>query len=109
MRQVTFNIPTNNGLVTVRGLPAYFTIGGRRIRFMLQYDSDNKIRHLTHFASGMKFGSLNTAEVELTCNLSPYHRFSKRRLAQFLIDKAVARLGADKVLASIDAAKVING
>ena len=105
---IEFNIPTATSVEKARGIPRRFVVGDRVIKFMLQYDRDNKLTLLTHFASGCKFGNLNDAETELMCKLSPYHRFSKRQLAEFLIDKMVFRFGIEKVLATIDAAPVIN-
>jgi hypothetical protein len=106
---VEFNIPTVNGVERARGMPVWLMVGKRKIKFMLQYDSAGKATYLTHFASGCKFGALDSAHVELMCKLSPYHRFTKKELAEFLIDKVVSRHGVDFVLKKIDQAPVING
>jgi len=108
MRQVTFNIPTDAGITTAKGLPIWFTIGRRRIRFMLQYNSDGKIKYLTHYASGMRLGSLNDMHNELICRYSSYHRFTKRDLAIELITKIVDTRGAEELLAKLDTVPVIN-
>ena len=108
---VEFNIPTKGGIEKARGVYATFHIGGpdgRAVRFMLQNDSDGKAAWLTHFASGMKFGSLDDMAVELACKLSPLHKFTKYQLADHLVRKMVVRHGADKVLGVLDAAPVIN-
>jgi hypothetical protein len=111
---VEFNIPVTspvgavNNIEKARGMPVWLTVGKRKIKFMLQYDSAGKATYLTHYASGYKFGTLDSAHVELMCKLSPYHRFTKKELAEFLIDKAVNRHGVDFVLAKIDQAPVIN-
>lgn len=105
---VEFKIPTTDGTETARGAPAVLKVGNRKVRFILQQDEAGEARWLTHFASGYKFGRLDDAATELACRLSPYHRFSKRQLAEFLIQKAVARIGVEKVLATLDKAPVIN-
>ena len=107
-KAIEFNIPTTTGIKKARGIPARFIIGGRKIKFVLQHNGDGKIAYLTHFASGQRFGSLNDIAVEVMCKLSPYHGFSKHRLAQLLVDNAVAKYGADKVLEKIDSVPVIN-
>jgi hypothetical protein len=108
-RIIEFKIATrNNAADTARGMPVILQIGERSIKFVLQRDDSGKASWLTHYASGYKFGSLNDAAVELMCVQSPYHRYTGRQLAEFLVDKMVAKLGADKVLASIDSVPVIN-
>jgi hypothetical protein len=108
-RVIEFNIPTHTGIQQARGVPIYLNVGTRRIKFILQRDSEGKAKWLTHYASGYRFGALDDVHVELMCKLSPYHRFTQKQLAEFLIDKQVTRLGVEKVLASIDGAAVING
>jgi hypothetical protein len=105
---IEFKIPTTDGVEQARGIPTWLMVGKRKIKFMLQYDSAGKATYLTHYASGYKFGMLDSAHVELMCKLSPYHRFTKKELAEFLIDKVVARHGVDFVLEKIDQAPVIN-
>lgn len=105
---IEFKIPTKAGIEQARGMPVWLNVGDRRVKFMLQYNGDDKARYLTHFASGMRIGTLDDAAVELMCKLSPYHRFRNKELAVFLIQKAVVRMGLDKVQAALDNAPVIN-
>ena len=103
-----FKIAQIGGITnTARGIPVIFKIGEREIKFMIQYDDDGP-RWLTHYASGYKFGVLDNAETELVCKLSTYHKFSKRQLAEFLINKAITKFGEDGVLAKLDSVPVIN-
>jgi hypothetical protein len=108
-RIVTFNIPRTNGTAAqARGIPILLMVGERKIKFIFQRDDEGHPRWLTHHASGYKFGSLDDAICEIICTLSPYHKFTHKQLAEFLVNKIVTRLGADKVLAKLDAAPVIN-
>jgi hypothetical protein len=106
-RIIEFDIPTKDGIEQARGIPMWFAIGERKVKFVLQYDED-KARYLTHFASGHRCGSLDDAGVELMCKTSTYHRFTKKQLAQFLIDKMIARFGTEVLLEKLDSVPVIN-
>jgi hypothetical protein len=107
-RVIEFLIPTESGTKQARGVPMGFVIGDRKIKFVLQRNDENKPKWLTHYASGYKLGSLDDAAVELMCKTSTYHRFTKKQLAQFLIDKTVTNMGVEEVLKRLDSVPVIN-
>jgi hypothetical protein len=107
---VEFKIPKSDGTTDMaRGRPIWLMIGERKIKFIFQRDDEGHPHWLTHFASGYKFGSLDDAICEIICTLSPYHKFTHKQLAEFLVNKIVNKVGVKKVLMSIDSAPVING
>ncbi|HEY2531893.1 MAG TPA: hypothetical protein VGJ20_28860 [Xanthobacteraceae bacterium] len=107
-KKITFKVPTSTGLTEDRtGTVAWIKVGNRKIKFVLQNEGIGAVT-LTHFASGYRFGSLNEARVEWMAIRGPYDPINNHGAAAFLIGKKIAEKGADKVLAVIDAAPVIN-
>jgi hypothetical protein len=92
------------------GTVAILPIGTRKVRFLIERRDDGSLGSLTHYASGFAFArSLNRFAVSFLVQHGTYaRRPSPRELAEAAIADAVHALGADKVLAIIDAAPVIN-
>ena len=92
------------------GTVAILPIGGRKVRFLIERKEDGSVGALTHYASGYAFTrNLNRFAVSFLVQHSVYHRQpSPRELAEAAIADAVFSIGADKVLATIDAAPVLN-
>src|SRR5262245_38719006 len=107
MAKVTFNIPTKPKharkvhVQEATGTVAYFQIGNERVKFVLQHDRCGKPNSLVHYASGYVFGRLNEAKVRHLMTAGSYARMSDRRAAETLIARAIDRLGADQVLATL--------
>lgn len=92
------------------GTVAILPIGTRKVRFLIERREDGSVGALTHYASGFAFArSLNRFAVSFLVQHGTYaRRPSPRELAEAAIADAVHALGADKVLATIDAAPVLN-
>jgi hypothetical protein len=94
---------------TRRGNVAFFDIAGEKIKFVLQADNEGEATELTHYASGFVFGRLNPVKVEYMVSRGTYSgQLTDRSAAEILIARAVDKLGADKVLATLKAAPTIN-
>ena len=92
------------------GTVAILPIGDRKVRFLIERKEDGSLGSLTHYASGFAFArSLNHFAVSFLVQHGTYARQpSPRELAEAAIADAVFALGADKVLATIDAAPILN-
>ena len=92
------------------GTVAILPIGTRKVRFLIERREDGSVGSLTHYASGYAFHrNLRALAVSFLVQHSVYHRQpSPRELAEAAIADAVFSIGADKVLATIDAAPVLN-
>ena len=92
------------------GTVAILPIGTRKVRFLIERRDDGSLGSLTHYASGFAFArSLNHYAVSFLVRHGTYaRRPSPRELAEAAIADAVHAIGVDKVLATIDAAPVIN-
>jgi len=92
------------------GTVAILPIGARKVRFLIERREDGSVGSLTHYASGYAFHrNLQALAVSFLVQHSVYHRQpSPRELAEAAIADAVFAIGVDKVLATIDAAPVIN-
>lgn len=115
MSQVTINIPCRNKprgrkviQQTASGSVAFFQIGERKVKFILQHGHDGKPQSLVHFASGMIFGRLNEPKLSHALRYGTYTSLNDRGAAETLIARAVAAKGAEFVLGVMDAAPVIN-
>jgi hypothetical protein len=106
----TIAIPCEGETREMAGTVAILPIGDRKVRFLIERKEDGSLGSLTHYASGFAFTrDLNRYAVSFLVQHSVYHRQpSPRELAEAAIADAVHSLGADKVLAIIDAAPVIN-
>lgn len=98
-------IPRADGTTAlVLGRVAILPIGKTKVKFFL-HDGI-----LSHFASGFRFGGLNDIKIRNMCVRGHHARMTDRQAALALIDRTIERIGgADKVLAAIAAAPVING
>jgi hypothetical protein len=116
MPKIEFQVPC---LAKKRGAPieyktrsgnvAFFKIAGERIKFVLQQPEGSKeATELTHYASGMVFGRLNPLKIERMMAGGHHVRTSDRRAAEILILRAISNMGAEKVLATLKAAPVVN-
>jgi hypothetical protein len=114
MAKVEFKIPCKGkrGAIeykTKSGNIAFFDVAGEKIKFVLQADSEGEATELTHYASGFVFGRLNPVKVQHLVSRGSYSgQLSDRGAAEILIGRAIDRIGADKVLATLKAAPVIN-
>jgi hypothetical protein len=106
----TITVPCEGDTRKMAGTVAIFPIGKRKVRFLIERREDGSFGSLTHYASGYAFHrNLRTLAVSFLVQHSVYHRQpSPRELAEAAIADAVFSIGADKVLAIIDAAPVIN-
>jgi hypothetical protein len=94
---------------TKSGNVVFFKINGEKIKFVLQQpDGSSEATELTHYASGMVFGRLNPLKIERMMTGGHLVRTSNRRAAEILISRAIANMGAEKVLAALKAAPVLN-
>lgn len=114
---VTFKVPSKKprGRKTIHlertGKVAWFQIGNRRVKFVLQMPhmiGAKEAEALTHYASGMIFGRLNDAKIRHMCASGHNAILTDRQAAEKLLTEKIALLGADKILAALDAADVIN-
>lgn len=116
MAKVEFKVPCMVGKgkragveqKTKSGKVAFFDVAGERVKFVLQADSDGDATELTHYASGFVFGRLNPVKVSHMVARGSYVTLSDRGAAEILIASAIARMGGEKVLATLKAAPVIN-
>lgn len=116
MAKIEFQIPRMVGKgkratvehVTKRGAVAFFDVAGQRVKFVLQADNEGDATELTHYASGFVFGRLNPVKVSHMVAYGSYVKLSDRGAAEILIARAVASMGGEKVLATLNAAPVIN-
>jgi hypothetical protein len=106
----TIAVPFEGETREMTGTVAILPIGERKVRFLIERTEDGSLGSLTHYASGYAFArSLHSFAVSHFVRHSPYaRRPSPRELAEAAIADAVHKLGADKVLAIIDTAPVIN-
>ncbi len=106
----TIAVPFEGETREMTGTVAVLPICGRKVRFLIERRDDGSLGSLTHYASGFAFTrDLNRYAVSFLVQHSVYHRQpSPRELAEAAIVDAVYAIGADKVLATIDAAPVIN-
>jgi hypothetical protein len=106
----TIAIPCDGETREMTGTVAILPIGKRKVRFLIERREDGSVGSLTHYASGYAFHrNLRALAVSFLVQHSVYHRQpSPRELAIAAITDAVFALGANKVLATIDAAPVIN-
>lgn len=115
MGNVTFNVPGKRPrgqkiILTERtGRVAWFKIGDRKIKFVLQdsrlgSDADT----LTHYASGYVFGRLNEVKVSYMMAKGHHAKLNDREAAELLVASKIDQLGAAKILEVLDAAEVIN-
>ncbi|WP_439398588.1 hypothetical protein ACRQ5Q_14780 [Bradyrhizobium sp. PMVTL-01] len=121
MADVTYKIPAQHPKSKKMmeqertGRVAYFTIGERRVKFVLQFPNVHpsqpdarKPEALVHFASGMVFGRINEAKVRCMAARGIHGVPNDRDAAEMLVAEAVARMGADEVLKRLDAAPALN-
>jgi len=111
--RVTFKIPAHEGKgkaqrrveIDATGQLFSLSVGGVKIRCVLQ---DNGA--LAHWASGFVISQSGVQAVKLECmaRLSSYTRTSDRRAAEIALSRIVDRIGAEKVLAAMEAQTVIN-
>ena len=106
----TIAIPCEGDTREMTGTVAIFPIGKRKVRFLIERKEDGSVGALTHYASGYAFHrNLQSLAVSFLVQHSVYHRQpSPRELAEAAIADAVYAIGADKVLAKIYAAPVLN-
>lgn len=115
MAKITFNVPAQASrarskpvVMQKEGTVAYFPIGATQVKFVLQHGPSGKPVALTHYASGQIFGYLNGPKVEHMCARGHHARLSDRAAAKCLIERTVARIGADETLAKLAAVPVLN-
>ena len=111
MARVTILSPTvKDTNLTVSGSVALLKVGDKRVRFVIQDEIEGVSRNvkLVHFASGMVVTPSNTILAIKLHNIKHGITINNREAAQESLDRLVKRLGADKVLAKIEAAEVIN-
>ena len=106
----TITVPCEGEAREMTGTVAILPIGRRKVRFLIERREDGSVGSLTHYASGYAFTrSLNRFAVSFLVRHGTYaRRPSPRELAEAAIADAVYAIGADKVLATIDAAPVLN-
>jgi hypothetical protein len=108
---ITYKVPTairatgETRLEERSGKVAWLKVGETRVKFVLQGGEGNT---LVHFASGMVVGYLNPIKVEHMCRAGHNARMMSRKAAEVVIARAVARLGAQGLLAKLAAVPVIN-
>jgi hypothetical protein len=106
----TIAIPCEGTTREITGTVAVLPVGERKVRFLIERREDGSLGSLTHYASGYAFHrNLNRFAVSFLVQHSVYHRQpSPRELAEAAIADAVFAIGAEKVLATIDAAPMLN-
>jgi hypothetical protein len=106
----TISIPCKGETREMTGTVAILPIGDRKVRFLIERKEDGSLGSLTHYASGFAFTrSLNHYAVSFLVQHGTYaRRPSPRELAEAAIADAVYSIGIDKVLATIDAAPILN-
>ena len=106
----TITVPCEGEKREMTGTVAILPIGARKVRFLIERREDGSVGSLTHYASGYAFHrNLRALAVSFLIQHGTYaRRPSPRELAEAAIADAVFSIGADKVLATIDAAPVLN-
>jgi hypothetical protein len=108
---ISFNVPVQDRKTKAitseqkQGYVALLYVGNYQKKFVLQCDANGEVRTLTHWASGMRVGDLDPIKVRYW---SSYSTLSDRDAAKMLLADVVAKIGADKACATMEAAPVIN-
>lgn len=97
MANKTITVPTSGGgVVEVTGYVVILPVGDQKHRFLIHPGTNSpKAKHLTHLASGRKFGELNSAGVSFM--VATGKRLTERGQAEYLVRRKVAEVGAGKV------------
>jgi hypothetical protein len=109
---ISFNVPVQDRktkAITMeqkQGYVALLYVGNYQQKFVLQTNDIGEVKTLTHWASGMRVGDLDPIKVRYWTS---YSRMTDREAANHLLVDACVRIGTDKVLATMNAAPVING
>lgn len=106
----TIAIPCKGETREMTGTVTILPIGDRKVRFLIERKEDGSLGSLTHYASGFAFArNLNHYAVSFLVQHGTYARQpSPRELAKAAIADAVYSIGIDKILATIDAAPILN-
>lgn len=97
MASKTIEVPVADGTTReVTGYVVKIPVGEEKHRFLIHPGVNSpKAKHLTHLATGLKVGELNSAGVAYL--ISTGKRLTERGKAEHLIARLVAHHGLDKV------------
>lgn len=90
--------------ILVTGKVALLLVGDKKIKFFIHAGTGT----LSHFASGFRFGDFRDLQLQHMCRAGHNARLPDRTAAQALIDRIVSRMGAEKVVETMNAQPVIN-
>jgi type IV secretory pathway component VirB8 len=92
-----------------RGDVAFMQIGERRVKCVLQRDDKESAPALVHYASGWVIVSRDAIHnYHLMQYVNARVSLTWRHVAELVLANTIDQVGADKVLAKMDAAPVIN-
>lgn len=100
-----------DGTFEISGQIVVLPIGDRRVRFLIEKTEAGTVGSLTHVASGRAFHKhLRAFAIEHLVRHGTMHRRpNNRELAEACVAAAIDRLGVETILATLDAAPVVNG
>jgi hypothetical protein len=98
------NIPTKDGLRKATGRIALLYVGNIQHKFYIQ-DTETSEKVLTHYASGMKLGSLTPIKMK---HFKNYSSLKDREAAKILLQDLIDKHGVDRVTVKLNSAQVIN-
>lgn len=109
---ITFKAPAmDNGKyvqVEKKGFVVRLYVGNIQEKFVLQVSDlfPDEIECLTHYASGNKVGSLSHIKIRTMCGTGG--RLTDKEAAKILINETVSRVGAERMLNTMNRAPVLN-
>lgn len=98
-----FLTATKDGPKAETGQVAFLQVDGKRHKFFIHGDN------LSDWRSGYRVGGLSSIKVERMARISHYTRTTDRQAAQILLDRIVAKFGAEKVWSEINSKPTLNG
>ena len=106
----TMRIPCEKGQFReVNYRAAIFMVGGKRIKFAIQLNSDGTGKCVSHYASGYRIGDLNPVKVRHMVCVGTYgSRLNDREAAEIVISDIIAKIGPDAFLSKLETVPIIN-
>lgn len=109
---IEYRAMTTEGLVPAEGKPLVATIGGRRVKLVLQYRYNRVPREtpdLVHYASGCIIASKDRMrEKKLSLGALRGAKTSDREVALAVLADCIRAMGEERVLSTLSSAEVIN-
>lgn len=109
-KKIEYQVPTKDGTQTRVGVPMLATIGGKRVKLVLQMDDGAHASCLVHYASGYVLSrGIQDAKVRHFVRVGTYgKKMTDREAAKAVLASLIEKNGADRVLAVMTSAPVLN-